>query len=171
MHPLVDQLQFARSEFGRVFDGVTDDDGSKRLMPMNSLGWIVAHLALQEQRYWIVLAQGREFVRHPELAELSGYPDRATTPALSLVRAIWTDVTATADQYLRAASDEDLAGHFEFEGDRIKETIGTLLLRNIHHYWFHTGEAHAIRQQLGHLNLPDYVGDQSSAPFRSSWRP
>ena len=41
------------------------------------------------------------------------------------------------------------------------EDIGTTLLRNIYHYWFHTGEAHAIRQQLGHRDLPEFVGDMS----------
>ena len=40
--------------------------------------------------------------------------------------------------------------HFERRGKPVPENAGTLLLRNIDHYWFHTGEAHAIRQMLGH---------------------
>ena len=32
-------------------------------------------------------------------------------------------------------------------------------MRNIYHYWYHTGENMAIRQQLGHMQLPEYVGD------------
>ena len=165
MHPLVAQLKFARSEFQRVFEGVSDADARRRLEPMNCLSWIIAHLALQEQRYWITLAQGRAAVRHPELIELSGYPDRATTPDLRVVQAVWLGVTADADAFLDTATDEALAAHFEFEGERLPESAGTMLLRNIHHYWFHTGEAHAIRQQLGHRDLPDFVGDQGSAPF------
>ena len=166
MHPLVEQLRFARSEFARVFEGVTDEDASKRLGPMNSLSWIMAHLALQEQRYWIIMAQGRDAVRHPELVELSGYPDRATTPRLSVVRAIWGDVRASADRYLDEVDDATLVDHFDFDGERLPENIGTMLYRNIHHYWFHCGEAHAIRQQLGHRDLPEFVGAQSKAPFR-----
>ncbi len=40
----------------------------------------------------------------------------------------------------------------------MQENIATLLLRNTYHYWFHTGEAHAIRQLLGHRDLPQFVG-------------
>ena len=35
-----------------------------------------------------------------------------------------------------------------------------------YHYWFHTGEAHAIRQQLGQTDLPQFVGDMSAALYR-----
>jgi hypothetical protein len=40
-----------------------------------------------------------------------------------------------------------------------------MLMRNIYHYWFHTGEAHAIRQILGHTQLPDFVGDMTVAMY------
>lgn len=166
---MVEQLKFARSEFERVFEGVPTEDATKRLMPMNCLSWIMAHLALQEQRYWITIAQGRDAVRHPELMEVSGYPDRATTPDLAVVREIWQGVTADADRFLDTITDEALAEHFVFEGERLPESVGTMLYRNIHHYWFHTGEAHAIRQQLGHGDLPDFVGEQGRAPFRPGW--
>lgn len=46
-----------------------------------------------------------------------------------------------------------------------REDIGTTLLRNIFHYWFHIGEAHAVRQMLGHADLPQFVGDMSSVRF------
>jgi hypothetical protein len=35
-----------------------------------------------------------------------------------------------------------------------------------YHYWFHLGEAHAIRQMLGHPDLPQFVGDMSRAVYR-----
>ena len=41
-----------------------------------------------------------------------------------------------------------------------------MLQRNFYHYWFHIGEAHAIRQMLGHQDLPQFVGDMSSAVYR-----
>ena len=41
-----------------------------------------------------------------------------------------------------------------------------MLLRNIYHYWFHTGEAHLLRASLGHPELPEFVGNMSSAVYR-----
>ena len=38
-------------------------------------------------------------------------------------------------------------------------------MRNIFHYWFHTGEAAAVPQMLGHKDLPDFVGDMSQVPY------
>ena len=51
-------------------------------------------------------------------------------------------------------------------GKPLPESIGTMLLRNTYHYWFHCGEAHAIRQMLGHPDLPQFVGDMSEALYR-----
>ena len=40
-----------------------------------------------------------------------------------------------------------------------------------YHYWYHTGEIQAIRQMLGHSNLPEYVGDiETEAPYRPERR-
>ena len=36
-----------------------------------------------------------------------------------------------------------------------------------YHYWFHLGEAYAIRQLLGHPDLPEFVGDMSEALYRA----
>ena len=52
MHPLVDQRRFTRSEFTRSLDGVTEEEGFQRFGVINSIGWIVGHMANQEQRYW-----------------------------------------------------------------------------------------------------------------------
>jgi hypothetical protein len=46
-------------------------------------------------------------------------------------------------------------------------SIGTFLRRTTYHYWYHLGEALAVRQMLGHRDLPDFVGDiDSQAPYR-----
>jgi hypothetical protein len=52
-HPLVDQLRFTRAEWRRALQGIPESDGGVRIEPMNSIGWIVAHLAWQEQHYWL----------------------------------------------------------------------------------------------------------------------
>lgn len=44
-------------------------------------------------------------------------------------------------------------------------------LRNIYHYRCHIGEAHAVRQQLGHRDLPQFVGDMGSIPFQPDLNP
>lgn len=46
IHPLVAQLRFARSEFVRCLDGVWEEDGVKRLLPMNCVSWIVGRLSV-----------------------------------------------------------------------------------------------------------------------------
>jgi hypothetical protein len=33
VHPLVEQLRFARSEFMRGIEGVTDEEGQRRFLP------------------------------------------------------------------------------------------------------------------------------------------
>ena len=58
-HPLVVQLRFARSEFLRCLEGVSSDDARVRLEPMNCISWIIGHLAVQENAYWNVIAQGK----------------------------------------------------------------------------------------------------------------
>jgi hypothetical protein len=47
-------------------------------------------------------------------------------------------------------------------------SVGTAFSSCAHHYhyWFHTGEAHAIRQMLGHRDLPQFVGDMAAAVYR-----
>jgi hypothetical protein len=78
----------------------------------------------------------------------------------------WRTVTQAADEYLGALTVKDLTGHLSWQGRRRPESIGTMLLRNTYHYWFHTGEAHAIRQMLGHRDLPEFVGVMSEAAYQ-----
>jgi hypothetical protein len=59
-----------------------------------------------------------------------------------------------------------MQGHLIRDGKPVDENIGTLLLRNIYHYWMHTGEASAVRQMLGHDHLPEFVGDIHTAAYR-----
>jgi hypothetical protein len=163
-HPLVTQLRFARSEFVRGLDGVSEADGLRRPMPMNSIGWMVGHLANQEHRYWVLWAQGKDVA--PGLYELVGYGKPASTPPLGEMWAVWRRVTAAADAYLDTLTPALLQTHFLRDGAQVPESVGTLLQRNLYHYWFHTGEAAAVRQMLGHTNLPDFVGDMGAAPYR-----
>jgi uncharacterized damage-inducible protein DinB len=163
-HPLVIQLRFTRSELVRCLEGVSDADARRRLGPMNCISWIVGHLANQENAYWVLMAQGRQLV--PDLRKLVGSGQPASTPPLADMWDAWRTVTAAADAYLDTLTPALMQTHLERLGKPMTENIGTLLLRNIYHYWFHIGEAHAIRQMLGHTDLPQFVGDMSSAFYR-----
>jgi uncharacterized damage-inducible protein DinB len=164
VHPLVTQLRFARSEFARCLEGVSEEDGVKRLMPMNSISWMVGHLTNQEQRYYLMLPGSQLVV--PDLNDLVGFGKPASTPPLGEMWANWRIVTQAADAYLDALTAESLQEFFVWREKKMDESKGTLLLRNIYHYWFHTGEAHAVRQMLGHPDLPQFVGELGkSAPY------
>ncbi|MCA9919935.1 MAG: DinB family protein [Anaerolineales bacterium] len=164
IHPLVTQLRFARSEFVRCLEGLSDDDAQKRLLPMNSISWMIGHLANQEQFYWAFLGQGK--VVYPGLNEMVGYGRPASTPSLPEMWQTWRDITAIADEFLNVLTTEQLTAHLVQGETTARETTGTMLLRNIYHYWFHTGEAHAVRQQFGHPDLPQFVGGMSSAVYQ-----
>jgi hypothetical protein len=156
-HLLVAQLRFARSELVRCLDGVSEEDAVRRLMPMNCISWIVGHLACQEHTYWLQRAQGK--LLRPDLEDLVGWGRPASTPPLGEMWDAWRTITAAADEYLDRLTPDLMQTHLKRDGSPLRENVGTLLLRNICHYWFHIGEAHAIRQMLGHTDLPDFVGD------------
>ena len=163
-HPLVIQLRFARSEFVRCVDGITEEEAQHRFLPMNCISWMVGHLANQENTYWVFVAQGKKI--RPDLYPLVGYGKPATTPPLAEMWAAWREVTAVADQFLNTLTTDTLQTYFDWKGKPMQESVGTLLQRNLYHYWCHNGEAYAIRQMLGHTNLPDFVGNMSAALYR-----
>jgi hypothetical protein len=156
-HLLVAQLRFARSELVRCLDGVSEEDAVRRLMPMNCISWIVGHLAFQEHTYWLQRAQGK--LLRPDLEDLVGWGHPASTPPLGEMWDAWRTITAAADEYLDRLTPDLMQTHIKRDGNPLPESLGTMLLRNVCHYWFHIGEAHAIRQMLGHTNLPDFVGN------------
>jgi len=163
IHPLVIQLHFTRSEFVRCVKDVSPEDAVRRVMPMNCISWVVGHLANQEQAYWVLLAQERTIV--PGLNDLFGSGKPASTPRLDEMWAAWRSITQAADQYLNTLTTPVLENHFIYKGKPRPESVGTMLFRNIYHYWYHTGEAHAIRDMLGHKDLPQFVGDMSEALY------
>jgi uncharacterized damage-inducible protein DinB len=157
------QLRFTRSEFVRCLEGVTPEDAVRRVLPMNCISWTVGHLANQENAYWNILAGGEN--QAPGLNDLVGFGKPASTPPLEEMWAAWRKVARSADAYLDTLDEARLREFFMWKGEPRPESIGTMLLRNIYHYWFHTGEAHAVRQLLGHTDLPQFVGNMSQATY------
>ena len=164
-HPLVSQLRFTRSEFLRGIRGVSDADARTRLLPMNCISWNVGHLAWQEQRYFVAFAQGGVGLPEIDRPFANGAP--ASTPPLGEVMAAWKTITAAADTWLETVTSSTLLEQVVIGGRLSDRRYGDLLQRTIYHYWYHTGENQAIRQQLGHSRLPQFVGDiDGRAPYR-----
>lgn len=164
-HPLVLQLRFTRSEFMRAIKRVSDDDARVRIAPMNCISWNVGHLAWQEQRYFVTLAQGKTPLPDIETRFASGGP--ASTPQLDEVLAAWRAITAAADPWLDTLTSQSLLERAIRQGKPVARSHGNLLQRTIYHYWYHTGENLAIRQMLGHKRLPQFVGGiDEEAPYR-----
>ena len=161
-HPLVTQLEFARQEFVRVMDGVSAADGERVIPPFNCLSFIVAHMAFHEHTMFVLLGQGMDLDLDIQVAH-SGAD--ASAPPWNDVWVQWRQVTEQADGYLAQLAAEDL--HIRLShGDReVPEVLGHTLLRVIYHYWFHLGEAHAIRQALGHKDIPEFVGAVNRTDF------
>jgi len=165
VHPLVEQLRFARSEFVRGIEGVTPAEAQRRLLPMNCISWNIGHLAWQEQRYWLERAQGQVLL--PDVREEFANGAPATTPAIDDAWRAWRAITRAANPWLDAITVETLESRVRVDGQASELTFGSLLLRVIYHYWYHAGENLAIRQQLGHRDLPQFVGDiDHEAPYR-----
>ena len=165
-HPLVAQLRFTRSEFRRGIGRIDDADARRRLGPMNCLSWNVGHLAWQEQRYFLTM--GQVITLLPDIAKRFESGGPASTPPLAEVLEAWTAISAAADQWLDTLTMESLLDHPSRDGVPYARTYGNLLQRVIYHYWYHTGENMAIRQQLGHRDLPDFVGNiDDEAPYRA----
>jgi hypothetical protein len=163
-HPRVDQLRFARAEWRRGLRGLDPDDARRRLEPMNSISWMVGHLAWHERLIWLERAQGRRV--EPILdAVASGEP--ATTPDLAAMWTAWRRVVKPADAFLDTLTTADLERPLAHDMRREPAIAGTQLQRITYHYWSHIGEASAVRQILGHTGLAQFVGDiDAVAPFR-----
>lgn len=164
-HPLVLQLRFTRGEFQRAIAGLGDADARRRFLPMNCISWNIGHLAWQEQRYWLLRGQGQLLL--PQINDLFAYGAPASTPALDAMWKAWRTITQAADPWLDTLTTEKLQQTVVIDGQPSSLIFGSLLQRMIYHYWYHTGENMAIRQLLGHTELPEFVGDiDGVAPYR-----
>jgi len=76
-------------------------------------------------------------------------------------------ITAATDPWLESITSEKLQEFFiKKDGTKLQRNYGSLLQRMIYHYWYHIGENLAVRQMLGHTNLPQFVGNiDRQAPY------
>ena len=164
-HPLVDQFRFTRSEWLRGLAGVSEEEGACHFGQMNCISWTVGHLAWHEQRTWLTRAQA--ILLFPNLNELFAYGAPMNTPSFSEMLQTWQTVTKAADPFLDLLTTETLQTELLINGEPVGQSIGSAMRRITYHYWYHIGEIQAIRQMIGHTNLPEYVGDiEAEAPYR-----
>ena len=163
-HPMVEQLRFTRGEFVRCLDGMSLQDACVRHGQMNCVSWTIGHLAEHENSVFVFLGQGA--VIQPGLRKVCGVGCPPSTPKLDDMWSAWREVVARADMYLDRLTTEKLQEHFQWKGKALEESIGTMLQRVIYHYWYHLGEAHAIRQMLGQRDLPQFVGAMDALPYQ-----
>jgi len=154
---IINQLIFARSEFKKGFSGVTEEEGKQRVMPINSIGWIVGHLAWHEQYYWLTRAQEKTLI--PEINDQVGFGKPASTPSLKKMISYWEKITHDSNDYLFQMKESDLLEKMVVKGKELPFNIGTMISRVIYHYWYHNGEMQALRQLMGHSDLSDFISD------------
>jgi hypothetical protein len=149
MYPLTDMAAFALSEFERGLKGLSDEDARKRLTKadgteMNAISWTIGHIA------------GHWLHRPPHLQRYAMGSVDATPPPLAEMLALLEDAKAFSASWLPRA-DEALLARIPPDGSTGGENVGTALMRATLHTWFHAGEINAIRQMLGHREIP-FVG-------------
>ena len=150
----------------RGVKGVKADEATRRFLPMNCLSWNVGHLAWQEQRYWLFYAQGQ--MPFPEIDREFHYGAPGSTPPLKGTLDAWRAITRATDPWLDGLTSQALLQNVVRDGKPTAYLYGNLLQRVIYHYWYHLGENLAIRQQLGHTRLPQFVGNIDD---QASYRP
>ncbi|HEY7123988.1 MAG TPA: DinB family protein [Ktedonobacterales bacterium] len=164
-HPLVVQLRFTRSEFKRALEGLSEADACRRVLPMNCISWNIGHLAWHEQLNLLTRMQGKTPL--PQINTLVGYGQAASTPPLAEMWAAWHEVTRLVDPFLDTMTTQKLAEVVAIDEHQTVYTPGAVIQRIIYHYWYHLGENMAIRQMLGHTQLPEFVGEiEREAPFQ-----
>lgn len=167
-HPLVAQLYFTRSEWLRGLEVVSAAEAVKHLGPMNCISWLVGHMAWHEQRYWLEFAQGKTIFS--DLNTRFAYGSPKSSPSLVEVLHMWLEVTNQSTPFLEKLTSAGLQEELLRHGKPVGQNFGTAMQRVIYHYWYHTGEVQAIRQLLGHRNLPEFVGEmEKQAPYRSEY--
>jgi len=72
-----------------------------------------------------------------------------------------------ADRYLDGLTSADLETPPAFDTRAVVPLLGTQTMLTTYHYWSHIGESSAIRQILGHADVPQFVGPiERQAPYR-----
>jgi hypothetical protein len=150
---------FTTDEVERGLEALTESDATVRVKKadgssMNAISWTVAHIA------------GHWLHRPEHLARFAFQSADSTPPSLAEAINWLREGRSFTEQWLGRATPE-LMARIPPGNVTGGESVGTALLRATLHTWFHTGEINAVRQMLGHREIP-YVGQMLG---RLEWRP
>ena len=146
MHTLVHMHYLTRKEFERNLGGLTDEDARKRVEAMYCISWIIAHVAWQHHSFFMNWPQGKAI---DDRYKPYGVGCPASQPPLEEAMALWRETCEGVNAWLQAATEESLRNIMP-PPSYMKESGGTMLVRDIFHTWSHMGEISSIRQMLGH---------------------
>lgn len=155
IHSLIDQTRFTKQKWLDGHKELSAEDGIKRLENANSISWMVGHLAGFDQAVWLERPRG---IVVNEAVKACGYGRPASTPDLNEMLDAWHTIQEKVDEVQSELTAEELLVHPGPPGNQSPENLGTLILRQMWHYWYHLGEMQGIRQALGHEDLPQFVG-------------
>lgn len=157
MYPPLALARFALSEFERGLVGLSDDEARIRIgkangAEMNAVSWIVGHIA----QHWLSIAASATGERRPGgLRPFSSGPTAdPTPPPLADALALLAGAAASVD-WIAGADDGRLSSRQGSNPDA--DTLGTTVMRAALHTWYHLGEIAAVRQMMGHAEIP-FVG-------------
>jgi hypothetical protein len=158
-------LLAARTDLLRAVDDLDDTHGALRLGGLNEAAWMVAHLAEQEQRYWL------SAFREPPLApELAAYRRGRPDEVMPLSRAIdtWLAVASVTEPLLLGLKETELARPAPDPSVGPSEHVGVMCLRVFGHYYLHIGQLTAVRRWVG-LPVPAFVGRLPAPDAGDDW--
>lgn len=163
-HHLVRYVQHVRRELRRALEGMTVADLERRVGGINSVAWMVGHLAWQEQSYWLT-SRGEPSPSSLDLQAFGfGRSRPEAMPAFEDLYEAWTSVTEATNGWLVSLGETELRSHVEGRKLFEEENVGTLLTRVIGHYYFHIGQITAVRKLLDYP-VPTFVGSQIGAMY------
>jgi hypothetical protein len=155
-HPRIDQLRFARAEWLRGLEGLSEADAAVRLEPMNSISWMVGHMAWHERECWFRRARG---LRVEPMLDAFATGQAVSVPSFAEVQAAWDRIVAGADPFLDTLTTDDLELRPGHDPRLDPPIVGSQVQYVTYHYWSHIGEVSAVRQILRNTGLAEYVGD------------
>lgn len=110
---------------------VMAEEAVKRFEPINSISWMVVHLAAFKQFAWVIMAQNETI---SEAVKACAFGKLASTPAMDEMMADFHAIAKASDRYLDTLTEDDMDLFLQFRGKSARENIGTFLIHQTWHY-------------------------------------
>ena len=166
-------LHDARHEFLRAAEALPAPGRGGAIGRLNSGGWIVAHVARQDDAIWNVTLQGLD--PDPWLAEQDvGYGSEPSTPPFDEALDALRRVLDRSREYIDGLRSADLARVVRHSAARgVDDRLADVLARQTGHMLTHAGELSALGSLVGapDLGLPGRLQHVREAADRLADQP